>query len=200
MGVPAAINTPVHWHVGMSIDDPNVVRELEALGVRSGSRQAHEVPPDLVWALQAIGVADSRVGIHVDDPDLVRALEALSGPVESNHAYEVGPPIRWPQQVSRPAAQPPPPLAAISHVVGGMLPPRALRRRPGGGFVVAADRRERARGVTESVAAQGVRAHASPRRGLQVEVAGDARRRRTGLPAVARQHGGVSPERGAPRS
>ena len=108
MGVPAAINTPVHWHVGMSIDDPNVVRELEALGVRSGSRQVHEVPPDLVRALQAIGVADSRVGIHVDDPDLVRALEALSGPVESNHAYEVGPPIRWPQQVSR--ANPPRPL------------------------------------------------------------------------------------------
>ena len=108
MGVPAAINTPVHWHVGMSIDDPNVVRALEALGVRSGSRQVHEVPPDLVRALQALGVPDSRVGIHVDDPDVKRALAALCGPVESHHVYEVGPPIRWPQPVSRP--NPPPPL------------------------------------------------------------------------------------------
>ena len=106
MGVPAAINTPVHWHVGMSIDDPNVVRELEALGVRSGSRQVHEVPPDLVRALQAIGVADSRVGIHVDDPDLVRALAALRGPVEPRHGYAVGPPIRQPQQVAAPAGPP----------------------------------------------------------------------------------------------
>ena len=167
MGLPGVVNTPVHWHLGMSADDPNVVRALADLGVPTEPHQVHELGPELQRALQALGAGDeSRVGIWVHDPDVVRALEALGGPVESRPVYEVGPPIRWPQQVSRPAAQPPPPLAAISHVVGGMLPPRALRRRPGGGFVVAADRRERARGVTESVAAQGVRAHASSRRGL----------------------------------
>ncbi len=32
MGVPIVVNTPVHGHLGMSTDDPNVVRALAALG------------------------------------------------------------------------------------------------------------------------------------------------------------------------
>ena len=109
MGVPGVVNTPVHWHLGMSADDPNVVRALADLGVPTEPHQVHEFGPELQRALQALGAGDeSRVGIWVDDPDVVRALEALSGPVESRPVYEVGPPIRWPQQVSRP--NPPRPL------------------------------------------------------------------------------------------
>ena len=125
-----------HWHVGMSIDDPNVVRELEALGVRSGSRQVHEVPPDLRRALGAlIGAAgDTRFGIVVDDPDIVRALAALRGPVEPRHVYAVGPPIRQPQQVAAPARTPRRALPSDGQPVA---------------LFVAADRRQRARGVME---------------------------------------------------
>ena len=128
MGVPGVVNTPVHWHLGMSADDPNVVQALADLGVPTEPHQVHELSPELWRALQALGAGDeSRVGIWVHDPDVVRALEALGGPVESRPVYEVGPPIRWPQQVSRPAV---PARCALpscgGDVVRGMLPPGLL--------------------------------------------------------------------------
>ena len=102
MGAPGVVNTPVNWHLGVSIEDPNVVRALANLDVPTESHQVHEVPPDLRRALGAlIGAAgDTRFGIVVDDPDIVRALAALRGPVEPCHVYAVGPPIRRPQQVA----------------------------------------------------------------------------------------------------
>jgi hypothetical protein len=79
MGVPIVVNTPVHWHLGVSIDDPSVVRALAALGVPTERHQVYEVPPDLRRTLRALidAAGDTRFGIVVDDPGVVRALAAL---------------------------------------------------------------------------------------------------------------------------